>query len=835
MFLLCVSVLFGCSSARLIKRTDSRANVQYMPSEAKDRKRPANNDTVVKRDPIISYMGRDSNMVYLIPAVWDSVNQESVAMIHIAAVTVTGNSVRQVAERNGKINIDFMVAVPKEMQRNSWQVNVYPFLRRGLSAADSLEAIQLTGSRFRALQYRDYAAYEDYLGRIIPDSADFFGSFVNARGFYNYLSRLDRQRARLNSRLNQPGRNVDNLLMERFVLFNAKNLRMDSARGRRLFTQQHLIYSRNHEARSIATVNMRPMAKVNDPLLAIRFSHFNGHLEGMKYTYVYKKQLSGALLASATTKNVDFPERYFQREIPPVTYIEQPSGYDKFRYNVTGNLNDPLSEQSRYNLGSWLPRSILYERDTMGLRLRTDAYNYRQRLMIESELGSIAAQDSSDVVKNFVERRKIALNEKMKAEKDVMRDRMIPFPLRDGLRLDTVISTRDTLYYKYTQAVTADENTSKLYVYLNGDMVRRSGMFYRMPESDTLTFNVSSMTNFIDDTPRYIQKVISRDAESNSSFAIAFPRNKSTLVETFENNQQELQKVRDMISKLMNDPVYIIDSISVCAYSSPEGTHAINKRFADERSRAFGGFMSRELKMWSDSLSIHGSVVMDEFGVTHQSTDVQQQYPDLSKSLRLSSVAENWDKLAVLIAQDENVKNAEAILSQIASIQNQDARENAIRRAYPADYNYIREAHYQKLRVVDVKFNLHRRGMLKDTIHTTELDSVYMEGIRLLKARKYSAAIELLRPYDNVNTAIAYMSLGYDDAALRIFGGLTPTGDIVYTMAILYARKGDPSRAVEHLMRAVEINSRLRFRANLDPELSALVKTYNLFAEEDDY
>lgn len=828
-FLICVFLFIGCSSVRMIKKNESRANVEYMPSEAKERLKPKTNDTIVKKDPIISYMGRDSNMVYLIPAVWDSVNKESVAMINIDAVTVTGNRIKQIAERNGKINIDFMVAVPKEMQRNSWQVNVYPFLSKGKIDVEALDAIQLTGARFRMLQYRDYASYEDYLGRIIPDSADFFSSFVNARAFYNYMSRLNKQRERLNYRLNQPGRNVDNRLMERFVFFNAKNAVMDSTRRANLLAQQYLILARNNKISAIALRNMQPLTTINNPLLAFRFSHFNARLNGMKLNYLTAQQNRGLL---TSTDDVAYPQRYFKRDIPAATLVESPSKYDIFRYNMAGNMSDPLSQSSRYHLGSWLPRSILYLRDTTALRLRTETYNCRQRLIIESQLHDIAIQDSSDVVKNFVESRKIALNEKMKAEKDIMRDKMIPFPLRDGLRLDTVISVRDTLYYKYSQLVAADENTSKLYVYLNGDIVRRGGALYNMPASDTLTFNVSSMTNFIDETPRYVQRVIFRDAEANSSFLVAFQRNKSVLNESFENNGVELKKVKDMIAKLIEDPIYIIDSISICAYSSPEGTHAINKCFSLERSHAFGAFMTRELKKWSDSLTIHSSVTVDEAGNIHQTENVTQQYPDLSKSMHISSVAENWDKLTQLIAGDENVKNRSAIIEKINTIENQDTREYAIRKAFPADYAYIREHHYSKLRVVDVRFNLHRRGMLKDTVHTTELDSVYMEGVRLLKARKYSDAIELLRPYENVNTALAYMSLGYDDAALRIFSQVPPTADVIYTMAILYARKNDPNKAVEHLMRAVELNPRLRFRANLDPELSELVKKYNIFIED---
>lgn len=473
---------------------------------------------------------------------------------------------------------------------------------------------------------------------------------------------------------------------------------------------------------------------------------------------------------------------------------------------------------------------MLAYRDTTAVRLGYDASNYRRRLLLESKINSPTQTDSATVAGNFMENNKVAHNKKKKAQQ-----RIIPVPLRDGLRLDSIITSRDTLYYKYSQLVTADENTSKLYVYLNGDIIKRGGTFYNMPTSDTLTFNVSSMTNFIDETPYYVRKIITRDAQANSSFYVAFPKNSSELDQTYNNNAQELQKVKDMISKLIQDPVYIIDSISICAYSSPDGSVHTNERFSHKRAQAFGQFMNNELEMWRDSLQIHSSVVMDELGNAKVVDQVQQQYPDLTKSMQISSVAENWNWLTYLIQNDNNIKNQTNILNQIKTIENPDARETAIRRSFPADFDYIREALYPKLRVVDVAFNLKRRGMLSDTVYTTEIDSLYLEGVRLLRARQYEQAIEILRSYDNVNTALAYMSLGYDAAALRIFSKAKPNADIFYTMAVLYARQNNPGKATEHLIKAVELNARLRFRANLDPELSELIKTYNLFPEDDNY
>lgn len=103
-----------------------------------------------------------------------------------------------------------------------------------------------------------------------------------------------------------------------------------------------------------------------------------------------------------------------------------------------------------------------------------------------------------------------------------------------------------------------------------------------------------------------------------------------------------------------------------------------------------------------------------------------------------------------------------------------------------------------------------------------------------LEKRKYAQALEMLRPYDDVNTAIAYMSLGYDKAALRIFEKSPQRADNKYMQAILQARLGNEEKAVRLLLGAVDMNAQMKFRANLDPELSELVKKYGLFKEEED-
>ena len=143
-------------------------------------------------------------------------------------------------------------------------------------------------------------------------------------------------------------------------------------------------------------------------------------------------------------------------------------------------------------------------------------------------------------------------------------------------------------------------------------------------------------------------------------------------------------------------------------------------------------------------------------------------------------------------------------------------------------YSYLREKVYPQLRTVRFDFFLHRKGMVKDTVHTTVLDSAYMRGVEAIKDRDYKTPVTLLRPYHDFNTAIAYCSLDYNQSALEILLELKKDADVNYMLAILYSRLVDESKAVGHYMEACKQNASYVHRGNLDPEISSLMNKYEL-------
>ena len=145
------------------------------------------------------------------------------------------------------------------------------------------------------------------------------------------------------------------------------------------------------------------------------------------------------------------------------------------------------------------------------------------------------------------------------------------------------------------------------------------------------------------------------------------------------------------------------------------------------------------------------------------------------------------------------------------------------------EYRYLREKIYPKLRSVRFDFHLHRIGMVKDTVHTTELDTVYRAGVEALKELDYKKAVGILRPYDDYNAALAFMSADYNHSALDVLGRLDDTDPkVCYLKAMVLSRLGVEEEALKYYELSLAYDPYLEHRANLDPEMYKIVQKHNL-------
>ena len=68
--------------------------------------------------------------------------------------------------------------------------------------------------------------------------------------------------------------------------------------------------------------------------------------------------------------------------------------------------------------------------------------------------------------------------------------------------------------------------------------------------------------------------------------------------------------------------------------------------------------------------------------------------------------------------------------------------------------------------------------------------------------------------------------MDYNASALEILRELDPTPQVNYMLAIVHSRMGHPREAVDCYRRSCEADPYFVHRGNLDPEISALIRTY---------
>ena len=411
-------------------------------------------------------------------------------------------------------------------------------------------------------------------------------------------------------------------------------------------------------------------------------------------------------------------------------------------------------------------------------------------------------------------------NERRKSKIDEMYAKYVKVPIvSEGIRLDTVMVDRSgDFIYNYVQTIATRPRLRKVDIVLSGDIYESDRKLYEIPESDPLTFYISSVSGLADQTEHYMTKVIERHADANTTSNIDFKVGKSNIDLDLGDNRRELARIRRTLAALLENETYLLDSIIVTASASPEGRESLNMRLSRARSEAISHYLDEQIKVLQDSLD--SQVRYDEAGRRVRGERVR--IPFLSRYR-----GENWDRLDVLVDQDdyltEGDKSRYDLLRRVPDLDGRDAllgRE----RFYP----YLRDNLYPRLRSVAFDFHMHRKDMVKDTIHTTVLDSTYMRGVNALLNMDYEQALDLLRPYEDFNTAIAYMGLDRDWSAMQILSQQKPSAPVNYLLAILHARMGDEEKAVDHYLQACRQEPSYVHRGNLDPEISHLIKAYNL-------
>lgn len=421
-------------------------------------------------------------------------------------------------------------------------------------------------------------------------------------------------------------------------------------------------------------------------------------------------------------------------------------------------------------------------------------------------------------------------NERRKSRMDKMYRKYVKAPIvTDGIRLDTVIinATGDFIY-NYVQTINTRPKLRKADIIISGEIYERDKKLYTIPRSEPLTFYISSISAFADNTERYLTKVVERRASANTECRIDFEVGKTEVKPELGENAYGISRIKQNLASLVDNEEFDLDSIVITATASPEGSYSANAKLAQLRSESVSAFFEKYVKAYSDSVVLAAGVAMNIDGTG-------MEYAKKVQTIKFTprSIPENWDDLCTLvendIVMDDGYKDS---FRKLYKQKDPDVRERSMQpQPY---YKYMRTSLYPKLRTVKFNFYLHRKGMVKDTVHTTVIDSVYMRGVQALKDMDYPAALALLSPYRDLNTAVAYMGLNKNANAMAILKDMERTAEVNYLLALLYSRRGDDRNAVECYVRSCKQNHSYVYRGNLDPEISVLIKRYGLNQEPED-
>ena len=373
-------------------------------------------------------------------------------------------------------------------------------------------------------------------------------------------------------------------------------------------------------------------------------------------------------------------------------------------------------------------------------------------------------------------------------------NRFVKFPYPEDVRLDSLVEGRSTVTYYYSQEVKTDETSKKMLVTLQGQVLAVDDSAYRLPPSDTLSYIVSSMLSFVDTLPRYCIKVIDKFVTVEDRNLIQFFVGDTRVVDTLGDNRRQLDKITGLMRQIVEQQEFWVDTITLTAASSPEGAYAFNERLSQGRAAALKRYLVRRYGRSIDTM------------------------------LTVRWVAEDWQGLTNRIRTDREIGNRDAILELIVEEKNPDRREQAIRQQFSKEYAYIRSVIYPQLRAVNFRYNLRRKGMVKDTIHTTELDTTYTRGVELLQKRKYAKALYILNDYNDRNTVVAHLSLDHNERAMELLATMPKDAVTEYLRAIACSRLGRKAEGREHLLEACRLDGRMEYRGNLDPEIAELLK-----------
>lgn len=470
----------------------------------------------------------------------------------------------------------------------------------------------------------------------------------------------------------------------------------------------------------------------------------------------------------------------------------QLKGYERYRAFLASIISDTTDFIRIRQLEVFLARNFPH----------TYAMRNDSTVIEESVAAGLFGVTQAQALEHYTRMWQVRANERRKRLAGKMYSRYVRDPLPvEGIRLDTVLASDGDFIYRYVHVFRPLPSVKKVHVLLRGALFQDGLEVTKLPFPEDISFYISSLSSLVEERVKYRMVVMERRAYDNTKALLDFRQGSAALDTTWAENAAEMRRVRRCVDDVVSKEEYELDSLKITASSSLEGRFELNRRLSQARAMT----VKRMLEEY-----VPESWLM---------------------KMKASALPENWEQFSLLIENDTVMSDAvkrKVRISIRQAARQPDVAEYALSRL--PEYRYMREKIYPKLRSVKFEFHLHRRGMLKDTVHTSEIDTIYMAGLDAMRQMDYKKAVSLLKPYRDYNSALALISADYNHTAMDVLNEM-PSDDpkVCYLMAIVLSRLGQKDEVSKYLNLAVAYDPTLKYRANLDPELSGYINNLSNF------
>ena len=279
-------------------------------------------------------------------------------------------------------------------------------------------------------------------------------------------------------------------------------------------------------------------------------------------------------------------------------------GYQQYNRLLSRIVSDPTRFVNVRALEIFLKRNIP----------QVYAFKTDSSYVSDERFYSIYGVSEQEAVEHYTRKISRSINDRRKRKLDEMYRKYVKV-FTDNIRLDTVmVGKNGDFIYNYVQTISTRPRLRKVDITLSGEIYEAGDKIYDIPESSPLTFYISSVSGLADQTERYVQKVIERNADASTTSRIDFRLGKSDIDLSLGDNRRELGRIRKILGSLLDNETFLLDSIIVTASASPDGREVVNWRLSRARSESISRYLDDQIHVLRDSLDRESGLQFDEAG-----------------------------------------------------------------------------------------------------------------------------------------------------------------------------------------------------------------------------